>query len=45
MMKHYEKPTRLSESMYSHLISILIAKTEDDFYNEVDCYFAELAEI
>jgi hypothetical protein len=28
MLRYYEKPTKLSEDVYSHLISVLVAKTE-----------------
>lgn len=43
--RYYELPTKLSEEVYSHLITLLSAKRDEEFYDCVDSLFRSLYEI
>lgn len=43
--RYYDSPTKLSEQVYGHLVNLLSAKRDDDFYDEVDALFRDLYEI
>jgi hypothetical protein len=45
MLRYYDKPTKLSVDVYGHLINILIAKTEEELYLEVEALFHDLYNI
>jgi hypothetical protein len=33
--RYYESPTKLSEEIYTHLVNLLSAKRDEEFYEEV----------
>lgn len=43
--RYYDSPTKLSEQVYTHLVALLSAKRDDDFYEEVDALFHDLYDI
>lgn len=43
-LKYYEAPTKLSEEVYNHLVNLLSAKKDDEFYDEVELLFRDLYE-
>lgn len=43
--RYYDSPTKLSEQVHTHLVALLSAKRDDDFYEEVDALFRDLYDI
>jgi hypothetical protein len=43
--RYYETPTKLSEEVYAHLLRLLSAKKDDEFYENVDSLFRNMYEI
>lgn len=40
--RYYDSPTKLSEEVYNHLVNLLSAKRDEEFYEEVDALFRDL---
>lgn len=45
MRKYYEKDTTLSEEVLRHLLLLLSAKKDEDFYESIESLFRKLFDI
>ena len=43
--KYYEAPTKLSEQVCKHIVGLLTAKRDEEFYEQVDSLFGSMFEI
>ena len=43
--KYYQNPTKLSEEVFKHLLLLLSAKKDEEFYEQIDSLFMTMYEI